>query len=100
MKIAVKKTNLTIEGVIAGHSEWARSDKTGECTEMDWPHPGKEVIKYLEYNTVRKYSTSSIITIITQCKVKKVECIYNNSSCDKSTHFISAAGQPAGVTPG
>jgi len=100
MKIAVKKTNLTIEGVIAGHSEWARSDKTGECAEMDWPHPGKEVIKYLEYNTVRKYSTSSIITIITQCKVKKVECIYNNSSRDKSTHFISAAGQPAGVTPG
>ena len=100
MKIAVKKTNLTIEGVIAGHSEWTRSDKTGECAEMDWSHPGKEVINYLEYNTVRKYSTSSIITIITQCKVKKVECIYNISSYDKSTHFISAAGQPSGVTPG
>ena len=70
MKIAVKKTNLTIEGVIAGHSEWARSDKTGECAEMDWPHPGKEVIKYLEYNTVRKYSISSTISKITQCKVK------------------------------
>ena len=100
MKIAVKKTNLTIEGVIAGHSEWARSDKTGECAEMDWPHPGKEVIKYLEYNTVRKYSTSSIITISIQCKVKKVERIYNDSSCDKSTHLISATGQPAGVKPG
>ena len=100
MKIAVKKTNLTIEGVIAGHSEWTRSDKTGECAEMDWPHPGKEVINYLEYNTVRKYSTSSINTVITKCKVKKVERIYNISSYDKSTHFISAAGQPAGVTPG
>ena len=100
MKIAVNKTNLTIEGVIAGHSEWPLSDKTGECAEMDWSHPGKEVIKYLEYNTVRKYSTSSINTVISKCKVKKVECIYNISSYDKSTHFISAAGQPSGVTPG
>ena len=100
MKIAVNKTNLTIEGVIAGHSEWTRSDKTGECAEMDWSHPGKEVIKYLEYNTVRKYSISSTISKITQCKVKKVERIYNDSSCDKSTHLISATGQPAGVKPG
>ena len=100
MKIAVNKTNLTIEGVIAGHSEWTLSDKTGECAEMDWSHPGKEVIKYLEYNTVRKYSISSTISKITQCKVKKVERIYNDSSCDKSTHLISATGQPAGVKPG
>ena len=76
------------------------SDKTGECAEMDWPHPEKEVIKYLEYNTVRKYSISSTISKITQCKVKKVERIYNDSSCDKSTHLISATGQPAGVKPG
>ncbi len=74
------------------------SDKTGECAEMDWPHPGKEVIDYLEYNTVEKYSTSSINTVISKCKVKKVECIYNILSYDKSTHFISAAGQPSGVT--
>ena len=100
MKIASKKTNLTIEGVIAGHSEWTQSDKTGECAEMDWPHPEKEVIKYLEYNTVRKYNISSTISKITQCKVKKVERIYNDSSCDKSTHLISATGQPAGVKPG
>ena len=76
------------------------SDKTGECAEMDWPHSGKKVINYLEYNTVRKYSTSSINTVITKYKVKKVERIYNISSYDKSTHFISAAGQPSGVTPG
>ena len=100
MKIASKKTNLTIEGVIAGHSEWTQSDKTGECAEMDWPHPGKEVIDYLEYNTVGKYSTSSINTVISKCKVKKVECIYNISSYDKPPHSISAAGQPSGVTPG
>ena len=94
------KTNLDNEGVKIGHSEGTLSDVSGECTEIDWSHPEKKVIKYVEYNTVRKYSTSSIITIITQCKVKKVECIYNISSYDKSTHFISAAGQPSGVTPG
>ena len=71
MKIAVNKTNLTIAGVIAGHSEWTLSDKTGECAEMDWSHPEKEVIKYLEYNTVRKYNISSTISKITQCKVKR-----------------------------
>jgi len=76
------------------------SDKTGECAEMDWPHPGKEVINCLEYNTVGKYSTSSINTVISKCKVKKVECIYNISSYDKPPHSISAAGQPSGVTPG
>ena len=94
------KTNLDNEGVKIGHSEGTLSDVSGECTEIDWSHPEKKVIKYVEYNTVRKYSTSSINTVISKCKVKKVECIYNISSYDKSTHFISAAGQPAGVTPG
>ena len=83
----------------AGHRP-PLSEEPGQCTEKDWSHPEQRVIKYLEYNTVRKYSTSSIITISIQCKVKKVERIYNDSSCDKSTHLISATGQPAGVKPG
>ena len=83
----------------AGH--WPPlSEEPGQCTEKDWSHPEQRVIKYLEYNTVRKYSISSTISKITQCKVKKVERIYNDSSCDKSTHLISATGQPAGVKPG
>ena len=94
------KTNLDNEGVKIGHSEGTLSDVSGECTEIDWSHPEKKVIKYVEYNTVRKYSVSSTISKITQCKVKKVERIYNDSSCDKSTHLISATGQPAGMKPG
>lgn len=94
------KTNLDNEGVKIGHSEGTLSDVSGECTEIDWSHPEKKVIKYVEYNTVRKYSKSSTINVIIEFINEKVECIYNNSSCDKSTHFISAAGQPAGVTPG
>ena len=94
------KTNLDNEGVKIGHSERTLSDVSGECTEIDWSHPEKKVIKYVEYNTVRKYSKSSIIIERIQCKIEKVERIYHESSCDKSTHLIPATGQPAGVKPG
>ena len=48
------KTNLDNEGVKIGHSEGTLSDVSGECTEIDWSLPEKKVIKYVEYNTVRK----------------------------------------------
>ena len=94
------KTNLDNEGVKIGHSEGTLSDVSGECTEIDWSHPEKKVIKYVEYNTVRKYSKSSTINVRIQLINEKVKRIYNVSSCDASTHLIAAPGQHAGTRPG
>ena len=74
------KTNLDNEGVKSGRSERTLSEMSGECTEIDWSHPEKEVIKYVKYNTVREYSKSSKAEYGSERKYEKVKRIYNASS--------------------
>ena len=82
------KTNLDNEGVKSGRSERTLSEMSGECTEIDWSHPEKEVIKYVKYNTVREYSKSSNTNNVSERKNEKVKRFYNISSCDESTHLM------------
>ena len=85
------KTNLGNEGEKSGRSERTLSEMSGECTEIDWSHPEKEVIKYVKYNAVREYSKSSKAEYGSERKYEKVKRIYNASSCDESTHLIFGA---------